>query len=686
MSQLEAQAVKLQRARELGVAMLDDREIDFDRWGMAEADRAKVREATCWEQELIDHFCAPNEALGAYLPWSKTHSNIRLRAGELSIWAGVNGHGKALALDTPIPTPAGWSTMGELSVGDQVFDEQGQPCTVVAATEVMTGRPCYRLTFSDGTQIVADAQHQWLTSTAQARNSERTAIANDRVRARPLAKFGSDQSRERAMPAVRTTEEIARTLIVEQGCWRGKVNHSVAVAGALECLPRILPIDPYVLGAWLGDGSSYGAQITTPDEEVIEQIAANSGYVITKQKAPLNYGITQGLSTQLREAGLLRNKHIPAQYLRASKAQRLALLQGLMDTDGYASVTGGCEFTSVNKVMAEQVHELVLSLGMQASFRTGRAKLNGKDCGEKYRIIFTPTLPAFRLKRKLERCKGSVSIRIRSRFIVACEPIESVPVRCIQVSSPSHLFLASRAMIPTHNSMALSQVMLSLATQGEPSCIASLEMRPVASLARMARQAVGTEQPSPRAIRDFSGLIRGQMWLYDQQGTIRYERMLAVVRYAREALHVKHFVIDSLMKCGINSDDYNAQKRMVDALSTYARDSGLHIHLVAHSRKRESEAAVMDKFDIKGASEITDMADNVFTLWRNKAKEAKVEKGVETEEDRAAPDAVLACDKQRHGEWEGRIALWFNRRCQQFVGKQTTQPIDYLRGDARESA
>jgi twinkle protein len=326
---LEAQAVKLQRARELGVAMLDDREIDFDRWGMAEADRAKVREATCWEQELIDHFCAPNEALGAYLPWSKTHSNIRLRAGELSIWAGVNGHGK---------------------------------------------------------------------------------------------------------------------------------------------------------------------------------------------------------------------------------------------------------------------------------------------------------------------------------------------------------------------SMALSQVMLSLATQGEPSCIASLEMRPVASLARMARQAVGTEQPSPRAIRDFSGLIRGQMWLYDQQGTIRYERMLAVVRYAREALHVKHFVIDSLMKCGINSDDYNAQKRMVDALSTYARDSGLHIHLVAHSRKRESEAAVMDKFDIKGASEITDMADNVFTLWRNKAKEAKVEKGVETEEDRAAPDAVLACDKQRHGEWEGRIALWFNRRCQQFVGKQTTQPIDYLRGDARESA
>lgn len=231
-------------------------------------------------------------------------------------------------------------------------------------------------------------------------------------------------------------------------------------------------------------------------------------------------------------------------------------------------------------------------------------------------------------------------------------------------------------------SMVLSQVVLALIQQGETACIASLEMKPISTLARMSRQAIGTDDPSPRAIRQFHEFLSGNLWLYDQQGTVQMQRMLAVVRYVREELGIQHFVIDSLMKCGIDADDYNAQKRFVDALSTYVRDSGLHIHLVAHSRKRETENTMMDKFDIKGAGELTDMADNVFTLWRNKPKEAKVERGEVDEQTRSAPDAVLMCDKQRHGEWEGKIALWFNKRTMQYVAKPTTQPIDYLRGDA----
>lgn len=227
-------------------------------------------------------------------------------------------------------------------------------------------------------------------------------------------------------------------------------------------------------------------------------------------------------------------------------------------------------------------------------------------------------------------------------------------------------------------SMVLSQVVLSLIQQGETSCIASLEMRPISTLARMARQAIGTDDPTPRALHQFHEFLSGSLWLYDQQGTVQMQRMLAVIRYAREEIGVQHFVVDSLMKCGIDSDDYNAQKRFVDALSTYVRDSGLHVHLVAHSRKRETESTMMDKFDIKGASELTDMADNVFTLWRNKPKEAKVERGDVDEQTRSAPDAVLMCDKQRHGEWEGKIALWFNKRNMQYVGRQTTQAIDYL--------
>lgn len=228
-------------------------------------------------------------------------------------------------------------------------------------------------------------------------------------------------------------------------------------------------------------------------------------------------------------------------------------------------------------------------------------------------------------------------------------------------------------------SMLLSQIMLDAAIkQSQKVCIASLEMRPISTLARMARQASAEEDPGPLRVRFFHKCLKENLWLYDQQGTVRHDRMLAVVRYCREALSVDHFVIDSLMKCGINGDDYNLQKKFLDCLSTYARDSGIHIHLVAHSRKKETEDRPMDKFDVKGAGEITDMADNVFTLWRNKPKETRAEQDEISEADRTAPDAVLVCDKQRHGEWEGKIALWFNKRALQYVGANTPQTINYL--------
>lgn len=228
-------------------------------------------------------------------------------------------------------------------------------------------------------------------------------------------------------------------------------------------------------------------------------------------------------------------------------------------------------------------------------------------------------------------------------------------------------------------SLLHSQIELALLRQSQRVCIASLEMKPLQTMVRMVRQGVGGESPAPSLIREFAGSLGGNLWIYDQQGTVDARRMLAVVRYAREELKVDHFVIDSLMKCGIGVDDYNAQKSFCDQLSTYAKDSGLHIHLIAHSRKRQNEHGVMDKFDIKGAGEITDMADNVFTLWRNKPKEEKAQKGDLKPDDKAAPDAILVCDKQRNGDWEGRINLWFVKRALQYVAKPTTQAIDMMR-------
>jgi twinkle protein len=227
-------------------------------------------------------------------------------------------------------------------------------------------------------------------------------------------------------------------------------------------------------------------------------------------------------------------------------------------------------------------------------------------------------------------------------------------------------------------SMLVNEIMLGLMAQGERVCIASMEMLPRATLYRLTRQAAGVREVSEQYIREIYAWTDGKLWLYDQQGTVKSDRILAVARYCSEELGITHLVIDSLMKCGIDSDDYNGQKRFVDQICAHARDTGTHVHLVAHSRKGESEQQHMGKMDIKGASEITDQADNVFTVWRNKRKEDERQKHAPDDDVLAGPDAMLSCVKQRHGEWEGKVALWFHPDSLQYVAQEGARPIDFL--------
>lgn len=206
-------------------------------------------------------------------------------------------------------------------------------------------------------------------------------------------------------------------------------------------------------------------------------------------------------------------------------------------------------------------------------------------------------------------------------------------------------------------SLLLGQVVLSLLNQGEKVCIASFEMRPEVSLERMCYQACGSIDPSLSYTKAFMHWVDRDLCFYDQQGTVKSERILPLLRYLHEELKITHVVIDSLMKCGIGVDDYNRQKTFIEELTRHAMDSGQHVHLVCHTRKGESEFDRHDRSDIKGASEITDQADNVFILWRNKRKEHATQDG---EADTGEPDAVLTVSKQRHGRWEGPIKLWFH--------------------------
>ena len=211
-------------------------------------------------------------------------------------------------------------------------------------------------------------------------------------------------------------------------------------------------------------------------------------------------------------------------------------------------------------------------------------------------------------------------------------------------------------------------------------CLASLEMPPAASMAKMTRQAGGTAQPGEAYIRAFHRWTEGRLWIYDHVGRIAPRRMLAIAAYVRRELGVQHLVVDSLMKCGLGSDDYNGQKDFVDGLCAIARDTGLHVHLVCHMRKGEAESKPPDKFDIKGAGEIADLADNIAIVWKNVRKTARAPH----EQDPTMPDAFVRIAKQRHHEWEGSWAFHFDKGSQQFLEHHRERPayIDLPPGTA----
>jgi twinkle protein len=219
-------------------------------------------------------------------------------------------------------------------------------------------------------------------------------------------------------------------------------------------------------------------------------------------------------------------------------------------------------------------------------------------------------------------------------------------------------------------SLALGYVTVGFLKHRQKVCIASFEMKPDATLYRMTRQVVGTDKPTNRAIDMFYQFLNNNLWFYDQQGTVNPERVLAVVYYCAEVLKIQHVVIDSLMKCVKDEDDYNGQKHLLDMLSAAARDLNIHVHLVHHSRKRDNEQTRPGKQDAKGSGSIVDQTDNYITLFKTPP--------TLKEKDPTAPDFMLYCDKQRHGEWEGQFCLWLHESSLQFCTSSDRKLMQWL--------
>lgn len=217
-------------------------------------------------------------------------------------------------------------------------------------------------------------------------------------------------------------------------------------------------------------------------------------------------------------------------------------------------------------------------------------------------------------------------------------------------------------------SMFTGQVTLDLCAQDQRSLVLSLEMPPGRTLGRMAKQACATDMPS-RARRDeFMRWTDGRLWLFDHIGRLTPSRCLAVLRYFAEELRGQHVFIDSFMKVVESEEKMDEQKAMVGNLCDVAKETGLHVHVIAHCRKPPggSEDKPPTKYDIKGSGAISDQCHNVLLVWDNKAKRAEMAKAEPRAEVRVQPDFIVTLDKQRNGSVEGKFGLAFDHRSLRF--------------------
>lgn len=626
-----------------------------------------------------------------------------LHPGQMVIVAARPAMGKALALDTPLPTPQGWTTMGDVQVGDQLLDADGRPTTVVAATEVMTDRTCYEITFSDGTTVIADAEHQWKATSRAARraaaegrlsyaypaddlsrlhalvpaagqitmreavaevgltfrNALQTVGATARAGRAPRQCTGPKRSylwqapvydRPRLYaaleqhvskplgsatkahhPTVVTTEEMARQVRLADG----RANWSVDLCAPLDLPQADLPLAPYALGVWLGDGHSASARFTSADPEMVDHLARHG--VTAVAQTGLNYGMRQGHTSVLpvlRELEVLGNKHIPQRYLRASIEQRWELLRGLLDTDGTVAPAGCIQVTFTHRQLAEDTRELICSLGIRCGVQQRNVAGRSEASSTAYTLTFTTSQPAFCLERKLriQRERARPATWLGARSIRSIRKVDSVPVRCVEVDNPEHLYLATKSMVPTHNStLGLDFARACSIKNGMTSAIFSLEMSQSEIVMRLLSAEAGvplknirngemTEEDWARLARKMGEISEAPLYVDDSPNLTMME-IRAKARRLKQRHDLKLVVIDYMQ---LMTSGKRVESRQLE-VSEFSRQikllaKELELPVVAISQLNRGPEQRNDKrpmvADLRESGSLEQDADMIILLHR----------------------------------------------------------------------
>lgn len=501
-----------------------------------------------------------------------------VRLGEVNLITAQEKVGKGLALDTPLPTPTGWTTVGELKVGDTLLTPGGSPTTVTYLSPIVE-RLNYRITFSDKTSIVSDDVHRWTVRT-----------------------LGGT-----VIPTIDTqTMYDSGPMITEKG---SKARYMVPVARPVDLPSQPVSIHPFLLGVWLADGNSKDSRITVSTEKrrklldrhvTILHEAVNSENSTTIRLAEVTVA-------NLRMYDLINNKHIPDVYLRGSIEQRIQLLNGLM-FDGWSRTDRGKqenEYYSSDPALFKQVVELIRSLGYIVTTRSRMGCYAGKD-----------TKTAYSLRFREARWKAIRNI----------ERVETAPTRCLTVDDPSHLFLAGDGWTATHNTAFMSALEYHLIKNTDMNMgIIHLEQSQKRSIQGLLNYEfpAATNLPDSGVSSDdqlaaYTKLVgkEGRVHFYSHFGSDDPDVILDVIRYLVAVCGCKFVFLDhiTMLVTGFEGDD---ERRKLDYLSTrmamLTRELGFTLFLVSH---------VNDEGKTRGSRNISKVADLIVHLERDNESES----------------------------------------------------------------
>jgi hypothetical protein len=532
--------------------------------------------------------------------------------------------GKALALDTPIPTPNGFVEMGNLNVGDTVYDGYGKETKITNVSPIFYDHDCYKVVFDDESEVVADGGHLWKVQTAQQRRN----VQKWKVNPKKVV-----VNKKESHTTLTTREMLSH---ITHGS-DNRLNYSTDIVPFCGTHKELL-VPPYVLGAWLGDGTAASSEFTTADAEILQHIKDagvettlinnNTGINLKGKARSYRLGGTNGKSvvrnraqngtftgiksstalvTKLRTLSVINNKHIPQEYLLSSIEQRMELLQGLMDTDGCClNRSGACEYVSVSATLISNVSTLLSGLGIKHTTKTKVGTGFGKACTS-YRINFTTGRQVFKLTRKLALLSKRTTPYVTRRYIKSITQCATVPTRCITVASADHTYLCTDKCIVTHNSwvwMALTAGLTGsticplpydktaiqnakvLILTHEDNAKVTLKKRLKLMGARLSNiQTIAVEREVPEDDDEYSGL----------QG-INANDLLEASPIIKE-LHPDLIVIDPLVLftstlSSFDSDKGNKVRELFNQIQVLTRQVGCAFLIVRHFRKQGAQKAI----------------------------------------------------------------------------------------------